>query len=255
MAGDGLEPCDAHLGRLSRERTGLTGCGDQKLADTEDAREGTGAPGVVIVCMGQHHSVECSDPGPGERLTQRACRWSGVDQERVRPVAYEDGVTLPHIERGHECAIRRTRPGQHDQQYENRGRAHEPRAPCTGTRPPRPQPEGASPAQERHGGSTGAQRDRCSRQGGQKPCASGYHVPGDTRAPQHHLTKRRDNDPREQPDDGDNKDQGHQRAAHDVGHRSHQRHDPESRERNRQCRRLSDQRQCDGPAERTYQRR
>lgn len=106
VARDGLAPCDAHFCCLPRERAGLAGRGDQELAYAEDARQGAGASGVVIVRMGQHDSVKCPNPGPGERLTQCACRWPGVDQERVRPVSHEDGVPLPHIERGHECPVR-----------------------------------------------------------------------------------------------------------------------------------------------------
>lgn len=142
----GLASRDAHLCGLPREHTGLSGRRDQELAYAEHTRQGAGTSGVVIVRMGQHDPIKRPYPRAGECLTQCARRWTGVDQKYLRPVSHEDGISLAHIEHGHERPVGRAWSSQHDQQYEDRCGPHEARAPRLRARPPCPQCKSASAA-------------------------------------------------------------------------------------------------------------
>ena len=245
---------DASLSSLPPERPRLARSGHHQLAHGEDPGQRTRTPGVVIVRMREHDPVQRPHAGADERLTQRARRGPGVDQDRGRTITNEDGIALPHIERRHERAVRRARSCEHDEQHEYRRGAHDPRARSVWSRPPRPQRQSAPTAQKRNGKRIRPQRDRRTRQGRQQPRAGSDDRSHDPGPPQHHVSERRDRDTHEQSDDGDHEDDGDHRSAYDVGQRSDQGYDPERGQRYRQRRRLSDQRQRDRAAQRSQQR-
>lgn len=74
---------------------------------------------MVGVQVRDHHRIEPSDSGSGERSTHQRHAWSRIDEHSVRAVTDKNRVALPDVEHLDDSAWRDRRPDcDQDHSYE-----------------------------------------------------------------------------------------------------------------------------------------